>query len=176
MPNAGYNPADVAPVDHSGDASRARSTAPQTSPQGPPPAAPPAQPSVVFEPYTGDDRFTVPGQATPGSSFGHHNGLPSTLHEATTLDPDLDQLVEHHSRDLGTTLSGLPRRKAVDPNTIPEEQGLEGAVASHRSPEEIRSLLSSYRGGLDRGRRLHLAPDPDGSGGADDLHDKGAIR
>lgn len=174
MPNSGYNPADVAPADPAAtDAGAARAAMP-AAPAAP--AAPTAQPGVVFQPYAGDDRFTVPGQSMPGSPFGQPNGVPSTLQEATTLDPDLDQLVEHHSRDLGTTLSGLPRRKAVDPNTLPEEQGLEGAVASHRSPEEIRSLLSSYRGGLDRGRRLHLAPDPDGTGGADDLHDKGAVR
>ncbi|MGD9793936.1 MAG: nitrate- and nitrite sensing domain-containing protein [Acidimicrobiia bacterium] len=185
MPDAGYNPVDVAPAADTNETATARSVnSPPTAAPAPPPQS--SSHGVVFEPYADDDRFTVPGQAMPGSSFGQPNGTrsngtqphgsPATLHEATTLDPDLDRLVEHHNQDLGTTLSGLPRRKAVDPNSLPEEQGLEGAVASHRSPEEIRSLLSSYRGGLDRGRRLHLASDPDGTGGSDDLHDKGAIR
>jgi hypothetical protein len=82
---------------------------------------------------------------------------PASLAEAvgaTALPQNLGEAIAAGARSVGTTSSGLPRRKALEPANVPDESGNEGAVASHRSPEEIRSLLSSYRGGLDRGRRV----------------------
>jgi hypothetical protein len=81
------------------------------------------------------------------------------LAEATAsfgIDAEVrDLLSAPESPVLGVTSSGLPRRRATDPADFSSDSGsVEGAVASQRSPEEIRSLLSSYRGGLDRGRRL----------------------
>ncbi|MCU1343818.1 MAG: putative sensor with domain, partial [Acidimicrobiia bacterium] len=55
------------------------------------------------------------------------------------------------------TAAGLPRRRStrtasvVEANTSTSLEG-DGAVASTRSPDEIRALLSSYRNGLSRGR------------------------
>ena len=46
----------------------------------------------------------------------------------------------------------LPRRVRGNNGIDTAAQGLEAPRASSRTPEQIRDLLSSYRGGLNKGR------------------------
>jgi hypothetical protein len=56
----------------------------------------------------------------------------------------------------GTTTAGLPRRRPqamVVPGAVGAPAGPESqSVPTHRSPQEVRGRLSSYRDGVRRGR------------------------
>ena len=60
-----------------------------------------------------------------------------------------------------TTAAGLARRvpSATPPTDAPSDTG-PAIVASRRSPEEVRSILDSYREGLRHGQAGELPPDP----------------
>jgi Nitrate and nitrite sensing/HAMP domain len=118
------------------------------SPGGPPPAVPPGQ---------GAGRGPAPGAPAPGA-------------------PEANRL----------TRTGLPRRvpranlapgiAATAPSPQPAgEQGrhLPRQVSrAARSPEDVRAMLSSYRSGLERGRRMAAGPQaPRYQGGDDEMGD-----
>jgi HAMP domain-containing protein len=71
------------------------------------------------------------------------------------------------------TQAGLPRRvpranlapgMVASQETAPSQPESESVQASGRTPEEVRSMLSSYRTGLERGRNV--------AGGSDDVHER----
>jgi HAMP domain-containing protein len=71
------------------------------------------------------------------------------------------------------TQAGLPRRvpranlapgMVASQETAPSQPESESVQASGRTPEEVRSMLSSYRTGLERGRSV--------AGGSDDVHER----
>jgi hypothetical protein len=70
------------------------------------------------------------------------------------------------------TRTGLPRRVpranlapgiSATPPPPPEQmrQPSQGGSRASRSPDDVRSMLSSYRSGLERGRRMAAGPDTD---------------
>ncbi|HZD71691.1 MAG TPA: nitrate- and nitrite sensing domain-containing protein [Actinomycetes bacterium] len=116
-------------------------------PVQPPPPQPAAEPSMPAE-------------------HGSRHAMPADI--ATPLPPTLQ------AASVQTTKAGLPRRvpranlapgmmaqaqRAADERSEPPQPS-----GFSRSPEEVRSMLSSYRTGLERGRRMAAG---------DDLNDRG---
>lgn len=102
-----------------------------------------AHPSTVHP----SDAGTTPS-GLPRRRGSDHDHLPSSAVGGDALHGPM-------SGPFGPASTPLPRRSAGG-RSFGGPTGLAGlgnsATASHRSPEEIRSLLSSYRSGLDRGR------------------------
>jgi hypothetical protein len=153
------------------------------TPAGPPPApAPPSQPSrsgrraaradrgaaadgasagpAATAPAAGSTR--VPGPA-PGEAAATPAPAPATLQAASVQ----------------TTKAGLPRRvpranlapgmvaaQTAAPAARPPDDSSQPSTSAARSPEEVRSMLSSYRSGLERGRMMAAGEDADRGGDA----------
>ena len=137
------------------------------TPAGPPgrvgPGAPPAAPGTPL-PQRQRPVPPVPPQQPVG--LGQRPGAPSDA--ATPLPPTLQPA------SVQTTKAGLPRRVPranLAPGMMAQAQRGAGERPAtpppssfSRSPEEVRSMLSSYRTGLERGRRMAAS---------DDLNDRG---
>jgi hypothetical protein len=142
----------------------------QVTPTTPPPVPPPPAPPAVEEPapYRPEpahaldeqpplyraERLRGRREAPPGPPPAHHQaaGPPP----AAAADPTAP-----------VTQAGLPRRVPranLAPGMVTTEQAEDEPApgpASGRSPDEVRSMLSSYRTGLERGRTVAGGPDPD---------------
>jgi signal transduction histidine kinase len=133
-------------------------------PGGPAPGGPPP----------GSRRVVMPppaGGPPPGQGFGRGPNAPAGG------GPDLDRL----------TRTGLPRRVPranlapgiATTGPSPQQAGEQGhlprqasAARAARSPEDVRAMLSSYRSGLERGRRMAAGPEaPWYQGGDDEMGD-----
>jgi Nitrate and nitrite sensing/Histidine kinase-, DNA gyrase B-, and HSP90-like ATPase/HAMP domain len=113
------------------------------------PAPPPAWPLRAEQPST-PASSPPPAPATPLTSAGLPRRVPRT-----NLAPGI----------LATQTEQEPLPVSPDPPTAPD------IPAAARSPEEVRSMLSSYRSGVERGRTQagpELAADASGSSRSDD--------
>ena len=119
-----------------------------------PPQAPPAEPRPFQAPAPEPRPFQMDG---PGDDFAVPVPEP-------TLQPTSVQ----------TTKAGLPRRVPranLAPGIVAEDQrqaaqpeSASPASSFSRSPDEVRSMLSSYRTGLERGRRMAAGDEADDRG------------
>ncbi len=106
------------------------SPAPPQAPSPPPPAPPQAGPPPHAAAAPADPAAsTPPGGSPPAGASWHADGLPRRTPRA----------------NLAAGLGAAP------PQRTPPSAGL-------RSPEEIRAMLSRYRSGIERGRRMAAAP------------------
>jgi hypothetical protein len=153
---AGPPPAPASPPQPSRSSRRAaragadRGAAADRSPAGQAATAPAAGPTQVPGPAPGEPA-AAPG---PGSA---------TLQGASVQ----------------TTKAGLPRRvpranlapgmvaaQTAAPAARPPDDSSQPSPSAARSPEEVRSMLSSYRSGLERGRMMAAGEDADRGGDA----------
>jgi signal transduction histidine kinase len=137
---------------------------PEGAGAGPVPPLPQRQRSVPQPPSQPVGQAPAPQPVEPGS----RPGMPADV--ATPLPPTLQPA------SVQTTKAGLPRRVPranLAPGMVAQAQaqrpgGERPATPPpggfSRSPEEVRSMLSSYRTGLERGRRMAAS---------DDLNDRG---
>jgi hypothetical protein len=112
-----------------------------TPPPAPPPAPPPIPPPIPIPPVAGNGGSPLTGSRLPGPL--PRTSLPRRVPRA----------------NLAPGLAAEPEQAAGEPDTPPPSP-------LSRSPDEIRAMLSSYRSGLERGRRMvadsRQADDPAG--------------
>jgi Nitrate and nitrite sensing/Histidine kinase-, DNA gyrase B-, and HSP90-like ATPase/HAMP domain len=160
---------------------------------GPPPGG--ATPFVAA-PSPGDGQPLAPAPASPAppsrsSRRADRTGQPAAAQGATraqgtapTSAPDAPAPAPAtlQAASVQTTKAGLPRRvpranlapgmvaartAAAAATPAPASSSSEPSTASTaRSPEEVRSMLSSYRSGLERGRMMAAGEDADRGGDA----------
>ncbi len=92
------------------------------------------------------------GGFAPAESGQTPGGLPLWQPTFVPAEPDAS------SDDL--TPAGLIRREPTAPSEGPSSSSGSPVTSTRRSPEEVRQMLSRYRGGLKKGRTV---PDPDGN-------------
>jgi len=151
--------------------SAARPSAPADA--TPPPFRPAAFPATPPPPDPGQAP-PDPGQAPGGTAPARHPdqaGTPPSPPE-TAPGPRLTQAGTPPSPPETApgprlTQAGLPRRAPrtnLAPGIAATDRPVEPSQASPRSPEEVRTMLSSYRSGLERGRLVagdpSSGPDP----------------
>jgi Nitrate and nitrite sensing/HAMP domain len=138
---------------------------PTTPPPVPPPPAPPAQEPAPYRPEPAHAMDEQPPLYRAERLRGRREappGPPPAHHPAAGPPP-----VAAADAAARVTQAGLPRRVPranLAPGMVATEQAEEEPApgpASGRSPDEVRSMLSSYRTGIERGRTVAGGPDPD---------------
>jgi hypothetical protein len=140
------------------------------TPTAPTPPMPPAGPTGPGTPLPQRQRPVPRGGEPPQAPRGGEQpaGAGGPADVATPLPPTLQPA------SVQTTKAGLPRRVpranlapgmvAQAQRAAAERSGTPPASSFSRSPEEVRSMLSSYRTGLERGRRMAASDDLDDRG------------
>jgi hypothetical protein len=151
------------------------------TPAGAPPApAPPSKPSRSSRRAARGDRGAAAdgasvGPAATAPAAGSTRG-PAPGEPAATPAPAPATL---QAASVQTTKAGLPRRvpranlapgmvaaQTAAPAARPPDDSSQPSTSAARSPEEVRSMLSSYRSGLERGRMMAAGEDADRGGDA----------
>jgi hypothetical protein len=141
-------------------------------PVAPTPAAPAGRPSRRAD-RVGADRAAQPAPARASAAGGAP--LPTRGAAPAAAEPATLQ-----AASVQTTKAGLPRRvpranlapgmvaaQAAAPAASPTPgDSAQPSSSAARSPEEVRSMLSSYRSGLERGRMMAAGEDADRGGDA----------
>lgn len=111
----------------------------------------PAEPSETAAPVSAAS--WTPPPVTPNAP-SMTSRLSEALPSGGALEAGMDSLLETPPAGTSTPASGLAKRKRTESQapesegrTVPES-GRPMAVANHRKPEEIRSMLLQYRAGL----------------------------
>jgi hypothetical protein len=155
------------------------------APAGPPPApTPPPQPSRSSRraARAGADRGAASDRASAGPAATAPAAGPTRVpgpapgEPAATPAPAPATL---QAASVQTTKAGLPRRvpranlapgmvaaQTAAPAARPPDDSSQPSTSAARSPEEVRSMLSSYRSGLERGRMMAAGEDADRGGDA----------
>jgi len=146
---------------------------------GPPPGG--AKPFVAAPP-SGDGRPPAP-TPPPGRSSRRADRAGATRAQETSPIPvpDAPAPATLQAASVQTTKAGLPRRvpranlapgmvaaRTAAAAATPAPAGIPepSSASAGRSPEEVRSMLSSYRSGLERGRMMAAGEDADRGGDA----------
>ena len=144
---------------------------------GPPPGG--AEPFVAAPP-SGDGRPPAP-PPPPGRSSRRADRAGATRAQETSPIPVPDAPATLQAASVQTTKAGLPRRvpranlapgmvaartAAAAATPAPAGSPEPSSASAGRSPEEVRSMLSSYRSGLERGRMMAAGEDADRGGDA----------
>jgi len=148
------------------------------------PQQPPAQPAGPPQPQV--PTYRGPGRAASGGGQGFGVPLPGpgdvTVPFPTAPPPAASRLTgpsapspQPSPASVQTTKAGLPRRVPranLAPGIVAAQtqraaggrpsgpQAPDDPAAGARSPDEVRSMLSSYRTGLERGRRMASGTEP----------------
>jgi hypothetical protein len=159
-------PAGPAPGPPEGPPYRPSRVPPPTPPTGPPPAPPGAAEPPPYRPepvHAADDQ--PPLSQAERARRREAPPAPPTAYQQAAAPPPPAATTPGPSDPTGrVTQAGLPRR-VPRANLAPEmvaTQQTEPAPgpASGRSPDEVRSMLSSYRTGIERGRTVAGGSDP----------------
>jgi HAMP domain-containing protein len=147
------------------------------------PVAPPPQGDEAprTPPPAGRPEPAPPPQAAPAAAApdrGEQAGPPPAAAPAGPAEAPPVTPASLQAASVQTTKAGLPRR-VPRANLAPGMVAAQAAAAarprpqsapsstSSRSPEEVRSMLSSYRSGLERGRMMAAGDDQDRPAGGD---------
>jgi hypothetical protein len=146
---------------------------------GPPPGG--AKPFVAAPP-SGDGRPSAPAPPPGRSSRRADRAGATQAQEMSPIPvPDAPAPATLQAASVQTTKAGLPRRvpranlapgmvaartAAAAATPAPAGSPEPSSASGGRSPEEVRSMLSSYRSGLERGRMMAAGDDADRGGDA----------
>jgi hypothetical protein len=148
------------------------------APAGPPPAPPP-QPSRSSRrgARAGTDRGAAADWAPAGQAAASPSRVPGPAPGEPAAAP-APVSATLQAASVQTTKAGLPRRvpranlapgmvaaQTAAPAARPPDDSSQPSPSAARSPEEVRSMLSSYRSGLERGR-MAAGEDADRGGDA----------
>jgi hypothetical protein len=148
------------------------------APAGPPPAPPP-QPSRSSRrgARAGADRGAAADRAPAGQAAAGPSRVPGPAPGEPAAAP-APASATLQAASVQTTKAGLPRRvpranlapgmvaaQTAAPPARPPDDSSQPSPSAARSPEEVRSMLSSYRSGLERGR-MAAGEDADRGGDA----------
>jgi signal transduction histidine kinase len=155
------------------------------APAGPPPApAPPSQPSRSSRraARAGVDRGAASDRASAGPAATAPAAGPTRVPGPAPGEPaaaPAPASATFQAASVQTTKAGLPRRvpranlapgmvaaQTAAPAARPPDDSSQPPTSAARSPEEVRSMLSSYRSGLERGRMMAAGEDADRGGDA----------
>jgi hypothetical protein len=151
-----------------------------SQPVTPGPAAPPAGRSSRRADRVGADRAAKPA---PARAAADGAPLPTRGADPATAPPPAPDPAPAtlQAASVQTTKAGLPRRvpranlapgmvaartAAAAATPAPAGSPEPSSAPAGRSPEEVRSMLSSYRSGLERGRMMAAGEDADRGGDA----------
>ena len=152
------------------------------TPAGPPPApAPPSQPSRSSRRAARADRGAAADGASAGPAATAPAAGPTRVPGPAPGEPAATpaRAATLQAASVQTTKAGLPRRvpranlapgmvaaQTAAPAARPPDDSSQPSTSAARSPEEVRSMLSSYRSGLERGRMMAAGEDADRGGDA----------
>ncbi len=123
--------------------------------------APPVAPPSPAPPSTESIPKRTP-RATPPAQPAADNGAPPRAPAPTA--PTASEPAPTSPEPVATS-SGLTKRvprSAGAQRAVPGGDGERAATQNRRSPDEVRSMLSRYRSGMQKGRDADESPSPDG--------------
>jgi hypothetical protein len=152
------------------------------APAGPPPAPPPPSRSSRRAARAGGDRGAAADRAPAGQAATAPAVGPTRVPGPAPGEPaaaPAPASATLQAASVQTTKAGLPRRvpranlapgmvaaQTGAPAAGPPDDTSQPSASAARSPEEVRSMLSSYRSGLERGRMMAAGEDADRGGDA----------
>jgi hypothetical protein len=130
-------------------------------------------------PARGPGADSAPAPGAGGPPLPTRTRASTGAAQAPAVDGPAPEPATLQAASVQTTKAGLPRRvpranlapgmvaaAAAPAATPPPAGGPQPSPSAARSPEEVRSMLSSYRSGLERGRMMAAGDDADRGGDA----------